>query len=174
MHFAKTLHSVGFNPTGFNPDFWYTLRDDKKRYDYISTYVDDFLITAKDPDIYMKALQKIYTIKISTIPDYYLGTNYIGSVDTNWCITAKQYILESINQIKTRLSIQLRKEWTHRRLKTTLKMDTTLFLDTYLHQEYQALIEMLQWVVTISRAEICFATSSLSQFFAAPREGHLS
>jgi len=114
LHFAKTLHSVGFNPTGFNPDFWYKLRDDKKRYDYISTYVDDFLITAKDPDIYMKALQKIYTIKISTIPDYYLGTNYIGSVDTNWCITAKQYILESINQIKTRLSIQLRKEWTHR------------------------------------------------------------
>jgi hypothetical protein len=52
--------------------------------------------------------------------------------------------------------------------------DTTLFLDAYLHQEYQALIEMLQWVVTISRAEICFATSSLSQFFAAPREGHLS
>jgi len=105
---------------------------------------------------------------------YYLGTNYIGSVDTNWYITAKQYILESINQIKTHLSIQLRKEWTHRRLKTTLKMDTTLFLDTYLHQEYQALIEMLQWVVTISRAEICFATSSLSQFSAAPREGHLS
>ena len=33
---------------------------------------------------------------------------------------------------------------------------------------------MLQWVITISRADVCYATSSLSRFSAAPREGHLS
>jgi hypothetical protein len=38
--------------------------------------------------------------------------------------------------------------------------DTTPFLDTHLHWEYQALIGMLQWVLMISRADIYFATSS--------------
>jgi len=33
---------------------------------------------------------------------------------------------------------------------------------------------MLQWVITISRADVCYATSSLSPFSVAPREGHLS
>jgi hypothetical protein len=47
-HFAKTLYTLGFNPTRFDPDVWYKLREDNKGYDYISTYVDDFLITAKD------------------------------------------------------------------------------------------------------------------------------
>jgi hypothetical protein len=46
-------------------------RDDNKGYDYISTYVDDFLITAKDPDVYINYLQTIYTINNPTIPDYY-------------------------------------------------------------------------------------------------------
>jgi hypothetical protein len=48
-HFAKTLYTFGFNPTRLNPDVWYKLREESKGYDYISTYVDDYLITAKDP-----------------------------------------------------------------------------------------------------------------------------
>ena len=44
----QRLYKLGFNPTRFDPDVWYKLREDSKGYDYISTYVDDFLITAKD------------------------------------------------------------------------------------------------------------------------------
>jgi hypothetical protein len=103
----QRLYTLGFNPTRFDPDVWYKLREDSKGYDYISTYVDDFLITAKDPWIYMKALQEIYTIKNPSIPDYYLGANYVGNVESYWYITAKQYILESIKHIETRLNITL-------------------------------------------------------------------
>jgi hypothetical protein len=52
--------------------------------------------------------------------------------------------------------------------------DCSPLLDSYHHREYQALIGMLQWVTTISIADVCYATSSLSQFSTAPREGHLS
>jgi hypothetical protein len=52
--------------------------------------------------------------------------------------------------------------------------DCSPLLDSYHHREYQALIGMLQWVTTISRADVYYATSSLSRFSAAPREGHLS
>jgi len=55
-HFASTLYLMGFNPSQYDPDVWMRKRDDNKGYDYISTYVDDFLITAKDPDIYMNYL----------------------------------------------------------------------------------------------------------------------
>jgi hypothetical protein len=50
----------------------------------------------------MKALQeKIYTIKNPFMPDYYLGANYIGNVESNWYITTMQNILESIKHIET-------------------------------------------------------------------------
>ena len=52
--------------------------------------------------------------------------------------------------------------------------DCSPLLDSYHHREYQALIGMLQWVITISRADICHATYSLSRFSVAPRERHLS
>ena len=35
-------------PTRYDQDVWYRLRDDGEGYDYISTYVDDFMIMAKD------------------------------------------------------------------------------------------------------------------------------
>ncbi len=49
----------------------------------------------------MKALQEISSIKNLSIPDHYLGVNYVGNVESNWYITAKQYILESIKHIET-------------------------------------------------------------------------
>jgi hypothetical protein len=48
-HFAKTLYMMGFQPTRFDNGVWIKERIDGSGYDYISTYVDDFLITAKDP-----------------------------------------------------------------------------------------------------------------------------
>jgi hypothetical protein len=62
-HFANTLYLMGFNPSRYDPDVWMRKHDDNKVYDYISIYVDDSLITAKDPDVYMNYLQTIYTIK---------------------------------------------------------------------------------------------------------------
>ena len=47
-HFANTLHSMGFMSTRYDQDVWYQLREDGKGYPYISAYVDDFMITAKD------------------------------------------------------------------------------------------------------------------------------
>jgi hypothetical protein len=40
---------MGFNPTRYDLDVWIKRRNENDGYDYISTYVDDFLITAKEP-----------------------------------------------------------------------------------------------------------------------------
>jgi hypothetical protein len=87
-HFA-TLYSMGFVPTRFDPNVWIKRREDSQGYDYISTYVDDFLITAKEPEKCMAFLQSVYMIKDPGEPRFYLGANYIGSPNGKWFITAK-------------------------------------------------------------------------------------
>jgi len=131
-------------------------------------------MTAKGQWVYMKALQEICTIKNRSIPDYNLGANYVGNVELNWYITAKQYILETIKHIETRLNITLREERMPMVTKDHPEEDSSPLLDSYHRREYQALIGMLQRVITISRADVCYATSALSRFSTAPREGHLS
>jgi hypothetical protein len=148
-NFANTLYLMGFNPSIYDPDVWMRKCDDNKGYDYISMYVDDFLITAKDPDVYMNYLQTIYTIKNPTIPDYYLGANYVGNVKTNWFITARTYVKEAILQIEKKLQITLREEKTPMTNKAHPEEDTSPLLDSIMYTEYQSLIGMLQWLVTL-------------------------
>jgi hypothetical protein len=47
-YFAQNLYNMGFEPTRLDPNIWIKLRHDKSGYDYIATFVDDFMITAKD------------------------------------------------------------------------------------------------------------------------------
>jgi hypothetical protein len=91
-HFSKTLHTMGFNPMKFDSDVWIKLKED-------GNYADDFLITAKNPEFHMAQLQKVCTIKNPTMPDYYLGANYVGCVGKDWYITVKKCIKESISKI---------------------------------------------------------------------------
>jgi hypothetical protein len=173
-HFAKTLHTMGFNPTRFDNDVWIKIRNDGSGYDYISTYVDDFLITAKDPWFYMKQLQEIYLIKEPKTPDFYLGATYTGDPEGEWSITAKDYIKEAIKQIEGKLGITIREEKTPIKTGDHPEEDKSPILDNVLHTEYQSIMGMLQWVVSLCRIDVCFAVSSLSRFCACPREGHLS
>ncbi len=173
-HFAKTLYMMGFQPTRFDNDVWIKERTDSSGYDYISTYVDDFLITAKDPWVYMKKLQEIYVIKDPKVPDFYLGASYVGSPKGNWGINAKEYIREGISQIEKRLGITIREEKTPMKTGDHPEEDETPVLGNELHREYQSLMGMLQWLVSLCRIDICYAVSSLSRFCACPREGHMS
>jgi hypothetical protein len=171
-HFAKTLHTMGFQPTRFDNDAWLKKRKDNSGYDYISTYVDDFLITAKDPWQYMRKLQEIYVIKDPKIPDYYLGATYNGNPQKKWNITAKDYIKEGIKHIEKRLNVKLREEKTPIKCNDHPEEDDSPILDNEMHTEYQSVIGMLQWIVSVCRVDICFAVSSLSRFCACPRLGH--
>ena len=53
------------------------------------------------------------------------------------------------------------------------EMDESPLLNMARQQQYQALLGMGQWLVTIGRFDLCFAISSLSRFGTCPREGHL-
>ena len=95
-HFTKTILQMGFTPSSYDPDVWYKLREDSEGYDYIATYVDDFLITAKDAWSYMKHLQSFDTIKEPPHPEIYLGALCTGQPNQDWMICCKNYIKEVI------------------------------------------------------------------------------
>ena len=57
-HLSSTLRSIGFNPTRFYRDFWIKLVESGDHYEYICTYVDDFLVASKEPDVIMELIRK--------------------------------------------------------------------------------------------------------------------
>ncbi len=153
-HFAKTLYTMGFTPTRFDNDVWIRRRNDNSGYDYISTYVDDFLITAKDPWMYMKQLQEMYLIKEPKVPDFYLGATYTGDSEGEWSITARDYIKEAIKQIEGKLGITIREEKTPIKAGDHPEEDDSPILNNELHTEYQSIMGMLQWVVSLCRIDV--------------------
>jgi hypothetical protein len=122
----------------------------------------------------MRKLQEIYLIKDPKTPDVYLGGTYVGNPRDKWCITAREYIKEAIKQIEGRLNIKLREEKTPIKTNYHPEEDDSPVLDNDMHREYQSIMGMLQWVVSLCRIDICFAVSSLSRFCACPRQGHMT
>jgi hypothetical protein len=125
-HFANTLYAMGFMPTRYDPDVWYRLREDDSGYDYISTYVDDFMITARDAWSYMAHLQSIYTIKQPANPEIFLGALYTGSPNGDWTISCKHYIKEGLIRIE-RMVGTLREEKTPSVTMVTIQNKTIHF-----------------------------------------------
>ena len=99
-HLADTLHSMGFTPSRFNHDVWLKGRGDNKGYDYICTYVDDFMIMAKDPDQYIKTLCQKYSIHDIQTPEDYLSVTCIGTPNSKWSFSFQTYIKEAASCIE--------------------------------------------------------------------------
>ena len=53
------------------------------------------------------------------------------------------------------------------------KLDDSEFLDEEGIQQYQSLIGMLQWTISLGRYDIACAVMTMSSFCAAPRREHL-
>ena len=163
---------MGFTPTRFDPDVWLRKRDSGEGYDYISTYVDDFLITAKDPWPYMKQLQEVYKIKDPDSPTTYLGALYTGDPSGNWTINCKNYIQAALIQVQQMIGCEIREERTPCATADHPEEDQSEILNNVRHREYQSMAGMAQWRTTLGRLAICYAVSSLSRFCSGPRDGH--
>jgi hypothetical protein len=150
-HFAQTLYSLGFEPTRYDSDVCIKERHDKSGYDYICTYVDDFLIVAKDAWHYMRKLQKVYNIKDPKHPDIYLGALYTGEPNTKWSISARPYIKEALEQVERKTNTKIREEKLPMKAGDHPEEDESSILDNDHHRLYQSLIGMLQWIVSIGR-----------------------
>ena len=177
--FAAFLRQIGFNASRYDRDVWMRLREEKDGYDYLCTHVDDFKVVARDPQRWVNAIAGAFQLKCAGTPDYYLGMNYTFDEEERcWLTGTKTYVEECIRRIEGLLPPG-RILCTHNTPAPSEgqashpETDRSDLLDDAGKRQYQMLVGMAQWAVTIGRVDIAFATSSLSRFSAAPRETHL-
>ena len=135
------------------------------------------MVIGKDPMKLMEALQKRAGYKLKGVgkPEYYLGADFSRSEDGKNTLTigAKTYIK---NCLATYVSL------TGEEAKATAnplepgdhpELDASPECDEVGKKQFQSLLGMLQWIVTIGRFDIQVAVMTLGRFRAAPRQGHL-
>ena len=172
--FADFIRKLGFVPSRYDRDVWLQQRPDGSGYDYMCTHVDDFKIVAKDPWSWMKQIQAEFLVKSAEEPKYYLGNDYRYDEPSNmWVVGTTTYVKECLAKVE-RTHQELKKRSTPLPTKDcNPELDDSPLLNFKRQREYQALLGMGQWLVTIGRFDLCFAMSSLSRFGTCPREGHL-
>lgn len=152
------------------------LQETKDGYDYLCTHVDDFKVVAKNPQRWVDAIASKFTLKNSGPPDYYLGNDYQWSPsESAWVLGSQTYTKECVRRVEATLpdGTFLQNKYTPLPHDIHPELDESPLLDDDGIKQYQTLIGMAQWAVTIGRLDIAFAVSSLSRFSTCPRQGHL-
>jgi len=94
---SDALREMGFLPSRADPDLWLKKSEHHKGYDYVATHVDDLIVVAKDPMIYLKPLGERFALRNSFLnPDFYLGSNWSQHINRHTKISNEKYIQEAI------------------------------------------------------------------------------
>ncbi len=90
-------------------------------------------------------------------------------------VSTQNNIYERVSEkIEQRRGIQIREEKTPMKTNDHPEEDDSPILNNDMHREYQSLVGMLQWAVSLCRIDVCYAVSSMSRFCSCPREGHFT
>ena len=181
-YLADILRILGFKNCYADPDAWYRAASDSAHgmyYEYLMVYVDDILAISHHPKEIFDELQQHFEMKSVGPPDHYLGAN-LGTVNYNGeefrYMASDQYLQDALTKLEHNLGYSLK----NTKIKTPTvtdfhpELDSSTLLNQRDHTLYQSLIGTLQWLVTLGRIDIHYATSKLSQYGAAPRSNHLA
>ena len=174
---AEILLSLGFVPCKAGVSIWMRLNKNGT-YDFIAVYVDDLFVAAIEPEGIITAIRVIFNLKGEGSPSYYLvGNIEIQKVDftdsgETYSISARTFIegfakkvedlMGSFNHFSTPMCATYRPELD----------DTSLLVGDEIGQ-CRMLVGSLQWVITLCRYDVAYATNTLARYTSAPREGHL-
>ena len=182
---AEKLDTLGFRASYADPDVWMrpaTKSSGEEYYEYIMMYVDDILVISEQAKEILEQIQQYVRFKNDKIepPANYLGAKLekksINGRDV-WTMTSVEYIKAAIKNVEE--TIKDKKWKLPSRVSTPMssnyipELDETPELDKKDTQYFQELIGILRWGTEIGRVDILLETSLLSQYQAAPREGHM-
>ncbi|MGH2412903.1 MAG: reverse transcriptase domain-containing protein, partial [Microcystaceae cyanobacterium] len=171
---SKAMREMGFNKSSLDGSLWYKMREDQTGYDYIGHHVDDFIVAAKQPMIYLYQLGKKFTLTGGTPPETYLGQTLEMLEDqSGWKISTAEYLKKCL-PIVTKISKREHLGTASTPTKTDWhpEMYTSPLLNDTKRREYQQLLGIGIWLVTIGRIDITFAITSLSRYTHIAREEH--
>jgi hypothetical protein len=185
---AQTLRDIGFEDTRADPDVWRRLatrEDGTDYYELLLVYVDDILLVSHAPRPTLEQIGKTYELKEGSLqsPDTYLGAQiYVHGLPDGrsaWAMSSEKYVKNAVRTVET----LLREDGQEYHLKTTAhvpfptsykpELDFSKELNEDMISRYRQLIGILRWAVELGRVDLYLETATLSQYLAAPREGHL-
>jgi hypothetical protein len=127
----------------------------------------------------IKSLEKVYLLKIVVIPEYYLGGNVeiLGDAWKNQqlglVISAKTYIQNVIPKFESHFGKELKPVKTPMCEGYHPDIDDAPLCADKDSAKYRSMIGCCIWIIVLGRFDIAYATSAMSRFNMAPREGHL-
>ena len=171
----EVLWDIGFRPSKAEADIW--LRPAGDHYEYLAIYVDDLLISSKEPQKIIDALEgkpHQFTLKGTGPVEFHLGCDYYRDEDGTLCVGPRKYIERLAMQYKSFFGKSPNTKYRAPLEKNDHpEMDISPLLDEDGITQYQSLIGALQWTITLGRFDIAVAVMTLSSFRVAPRVGHL-
>jgi len=177
-HLSMELSKLGFVPSKADSDLW--MRDAGDHYEYVAKYIDDILIIAKNPlDILneMKKPKGPYEFKGVGSPEYYLGgdikISYDGDSIKDLVTSAKTYIGRICGKVEETMGWKLRRFMSPMDTNYHPEIDDSDFLIGKDISAYRMMVGSLNWLITLGRYDIHYATGSLARHMMIPREGHL-
>ena len=170
------LRELGFKPSMADEDIW--MKDKGDHYEYIAVYVDDLLIASRDPEAIVKLLESnpfSFKLKGTGELNFHLGCDYFRDDDGTLCYGPKKYIGRMVDAYYRMFGSNPSTKYTSPLEKNDHpELDTSDLLDEDGILQYQSLIGILQWTITLGRFDVGTAVMTMSGFRVAPRVGHLS
>jgi hypothetical protein len=159
-----------FKPSRTDLDLWYRKVGDY--YEYIATYVDDILAFSKDPMTLIEEVKKDYVLKGVGIPEYYLGRNMEEVRDPSLLaqgirtiLSAKTYIHNVLGKLESMFDGGPFKKCSTPMMETYHpELDDTPLLNDINHSKYRAMIGSANWVITLGRLDVSYATNTLTRY----------
>jgi Reverse transcriptase (RNA-dependent DNA polymerase) len=170
-----TLSAMGFTPSKADSDIW--MRDCGDHYEYIACYVDDLLIASKNVQSIIDALEakpNSFKLKGTGPVSFHLGNDFYRDETNTLSMGPKKYIERMVMQYEGMFGTKPKATYTSPLMSNDHpELDTTELLDDDGIHQYQSLIGVLQWIITLGRFDIATSVMTMSGFRVAPRQGHL-
>ena len=152
------------------------MAEDKSCYEYVAIYVDDLLISMKDPEKFCNDLKENFKFKLKGDGpiSYHLGLNYIRDKDGVLRQQPIQYIEKMMNSYEQMFKSEPKKYKTPLDKGDHPELDTSELLDQEGIKFYLTMIGQIQWCVSLGRIDVFSACITMSSFRNAPRKEHLT
>ena len=169
------LQELKFKPSKADPDVWMRPEPGGTCYGYITVYVDDLAIAAKDPQAFCNELKEKYNLKLKGVGplEYHLGCTYKKDPDGTLAADPRRYVNKILESYERMFNEKPRKSRPPLEGGDHPELDTSELCDDHQTKQFQTLIGQLQWLISLGRFDIAVHVMSLSRFRAQPRKGHL-
>jgi Reverse transcriptase (RNA-dependent DNA polymerase) len=176
QRFADCLREMKFQPSKADPCVWMRLNQEMDVYEYVAVYVDDLAFVMKDPEAFTKTLQEKYhfNLKGSGPIEFHLGCDFFRDDDNVLCMAPRKYIDKMVDAYTRMFGEPPKRKYSSPLEKGDHpESDLSPLLNDEGITQYQSLIGMMQWAISLGRFDINTAVMTLSSFAMMPRQGHL-